>query len=854
MASLASINIKFKVDLEDFSKGMQTFLRKADKFGQEAQKLGRNLTAAITLPVLAVGAASVAMATDYEESLNKVDTAFKSSSSAVKKFSKTALESFGVSESAALDAAALYGDMATSMGLPVDAAAKMSTSLVGLAADLASFKNIGIDEANTALKGVFTGETESLKTLGVIMTEANLQQYAYSKGINQKIKDLDQASKVQLRYNYILSVTQNAQGDFARTSTGAANQTRIFTESLKQVGQQIGSIILPLFTKMITAVNEKIKAFSNLSEGTKKTIVVIAGLAALIGPLLFSIGALASAVPLLASGFAIVSSAVSAVIGGFVLLSGAIIPILATTAFLYGAFLILSQNAKKAAGQTAELSKETKELNNVIAQGNKAAADEVGTLDKLYATATSVAASTAERKKAVESLQAVYPAYFKNIDAETIKNGNAKISYDELRDAIFNKARAVAVDNKLQQNANDRIAKELELQDKIVASRKKYIELTKNPAKGESTVVSNGGVDIVTYKSGKDVLREASEDLKNYKSQLVAFYADAKAEDDSLLKIKEQYYSKIGKLRENDAIVAGNQIDVVGDKLTKLNSIKRPDQEDLQLDLSLKSSANSIKAFDEQIAKLQQFKSEVATTAAQIEQADKLISGLEFAKSLQFDPSSLIKTTDVVTEMTEKMQGSISLASASFTEKGKRIMETGSLLSESISANFGVMGQSIIDGLGLAKNGFEGFAASMLKTVLELGQMVLKQIIINQAASMSNAVTGATAAGVATGPAAIFTTPAFIATAIGGVLAAFASIPKFETGGIVGGASFYGDKILARVNSGEMIANSDQQKKIYNAMSSSGGDNYTVIPELKIKGSDLVVIFDRVQTRKNRIG
>jgi hypothetical protein len=95
-----------------------------------------------------------------------------------------------------------------------------------------------------------------------------------------------------VRYNYILSVTKNAQGDFARTSGGAANQTRIFTESLKQVGQQIGAVILPLFTRIITSINEQIKSFSKLSEGTKTTIVVVAALAAVVGPLVLLIGVL----------------------------------------------------------------------------------------------------------------------------------------------------------------------------------------------------------------------------------------------------------------------------------------------------------------------------------------------------------------------------------------------------------------------------------------------------------------------------------------------------------------------------------------------------------------------------------
>ena len=124
--------------------------------------------------------------------------------------------------------AALFGDMATSMGYSQDAAAQMSMALVNLAADLASFKNIGIDQASTALKSIFTGETESLKELGVVMTQANLEAYALAEGYTTAYTAMDQAQQVAVRYQYVLANTQNAQGDFARTSDSTANQLRIF--------------------------------------------------------------------------------------------------------------------------------------------------------------------------------------------------------------------------------------------------------------------------------------------------------------------------------------------------------------------------------------------------------------------------------------------------------------------------------------------------------------------------------------------------------------------------------------------------------------------------------------------------
>ena len=275
---------------------------KMAEVGKKLQSIGSSMTKWITLPIMGAGAASIKFASDYEESMNKVDVAFKGSAGQVREFAKTALRSFGIAEGTALDMAALFGDMATSMGLTTDKAADMSISLTGLAGDLASFKNIRIEEAMTALNGVFTGETESLKRLGIVMTEANVEAFALSEGIQKNIRDMTQAEKVQLRYAYIINQTTNAQGDFERTGGAAANQMRIFTEGLKQLAQQFGEVLLPAFTKIVTKVNEVIGRFSELDKGAKKIIVVIAGVVAGIGPLLFSLGAFLKIIPVLRAG------------------------------------------------------------------------------------------------------------------------------------------------------------------------------------------------------------------------------------------------------------------------------------------------------------------------------------------------------------------------------------------------------------------------------------------------------------------------------------------------------------------------------------------------------------------------
>lgn len=196
------------------------------------------------------------MASDLTETQSKAGEVFGDSSAAVQNWAKTSIDSMGLAQQTALDMASLFGDMGTSMGLTRSEAAEMSMSLTQLGADLSSFKNMNIEEVTTALNGVFTGETESLKQLGIVMTQANLEQFAMEKGINKSISAMSEAEKLQLRYAYVMSKTANAQGDFARTGGGYANQLRMLKEQVKEIGTNIGKIFEPALTKGINTLNK----------------------------------------------------------------------------------------------------------------------------------------------------------------------------------------------------------------------------------------------------------------------------------------------------------------------------------------------------------------------------------------------------------------------------------------------------------------------------------------------------------------------------------------------------------------------------------------------------------------------
>jgi len=337
------LQVDVVANLKKFQSSLDGIGTKLQTFGTKLSSIGAIATKGLSAPLTLAGANAIRMASDINESMNKVDVAFGNSADLVQAFSKTTLKSFGISQGEALETASLFGDMATSMGLTTSESARMSSQLVGLAGDLSSFKNIQVDTARTALASIFTGETESLKRLGVVMTQANLQNFAYEQGIQKNIKSMTQAEMVQLRYNYVMSKTVNAQGDFARTSDGSANQMRIFTEGIKELTTNLGQILLPLFTKLVTKVNEVVQGFNDMTEAERFNLVMKGALVTAIGPTLLILGKLFTALGKIKVALAGVTTQV---LRTYAIVFAKVLAITAIIVGLAGAFVYVKKNAE----------------------------------------------------------------------------------------------------------------------------------------------------------------------------------------------------------------------------------------------------------------------------------------------------------------------------------------------------------------------------------------------------------------------------------------------------------------------------------------------------------------------------
>ncbi len=200
---------------------------------------------AITAAATKFTTSALQLSSDLEEVQNVVDVTFGNMSGAVNEFSQSAIQNYGLSETIAKKYAGTFGAMAKSFGFATDDAVKMSTALTGLAGDVASFYNLDTDAAYTKLKSVFTGETESLKELGIVMTQNALDQYALAQGYGKTTKQMTEQEKVALRYKFVVDKLKNVSGDYQRTSDGWANMVRTAKLEIQSLTAEVGSELMP---------------------------------------------------------------------------------------------------------------------------------------------------------------------------------------------------------------------------------------------------------------------------------------------------------------------------------------------------------------------------------------------------------------------------------------------------------------------------------------------------------------------------------------------------------------------------------------------------------------------------------
>lgn len=293
------------------SMTMPANLEEWQELGSTMEHLGGKISDA-TKPMKDFGLSSIDAAAAFEQNMKHVDTVFGNSAAAVEDFSETALSQFGLSRNEALSMASTFGSMASSISLPQQSIAEMSIGLSGLASDMASYKNISVDEAMNALQGVFSGENTALNALGISMGDAQLNAFALQQGMQKTTSEMSEAEKAQLRYNFVMAQTKSIHGDYANSATGTADSMNRFQGAVDNLQTSIGSQLLPIITPVIDGLAKFINKLSTAPPFVQKIVAVLGLLVVSAGPVLSTLGMVTKNVKLLKGGFEIAKNTLGA--------------------------------------------------------------------------------------------------------------------------------------------------------------------------------------------------------------------------------------------------------------------------------------------------------------------------------------------------------------------------------------------------------------------------------------------------------------------------------------------------------------------------------------------------------------
>lgn len=278
MAADGSVIIDTRMDTTGVQNGVSAIKQSFNGLGSAVKKIGLLIGGAFAVGKLVqFGKECVELGSDLAEVQNVVDVTFTTMSDKVNEFAKNAMTSAGLSETMAKQYVGTFGAMSKSFGFSEQQAYDMSTALTQLTGDVASFYNISQDLAYIKLKSVFTGETETLKDLGVVMTQTALDQYALANGYGKTTSKMTEQEKVALRLAFVQKQLSAASGDFIRTSDSWANQVRVMQLQMQSLKATVGQGLINLFTPVLKVINILLGKLATLANAFKSFTELITG-------------------------------------------------------------------------------------------------------------------------------------------------------------------------------------------------------------------------------------------------------------------------------------------------------------------------------------------------------------------------------------------------------------------------------------------------------------------------------------------------------------------------------------------------------------------------------------------------
>lgn len=293
-------SLSYSIDVDDAAANASL-----KRFNDNATKLGGNLTKSLTLPIGLAGAAIIKLASDFEVSSRKFAAAFKGSEEAASAAVANLNANFGLAEAQATRLLANTGDLLKGFGATSEAALELSNNAQELAVALAAYNGVPVAQASEAIKTALIGEKEALKTLGIAIRETNVDQQLLLDGTAHLTGQALDLAKAEATLTLAFAQSQDAVASLAENQDTLAFQTNALLGDIQDLAIQFGNILLPIVKDIVGGITEAVDIFSGLSIATQKTILKLAGLAAIAGPVIAAIGAITTAFAFLAANPAV---------------------------------------------------------------------------------------------------------------------------------------------------------------------------------------------------------------------------------------------------------------------------------------------------------------------------------------------------------------------------------------------------------------------------------------------------------------------------------------------------------------------------------------------------------------------
>lgn len=315
MSTIASMVVAGRIDATQFNRGILAMVASVERFGEAVRNVGRRLSTYLTLPILGAGAATIKMASDAGESASKLQAVFGGATDAVNAAIVGLRESIPETTQRLQDFTSDIFALLNPMGIAPGAAKDMSLAFVQLAGDIASFRNERIEDVFVALRSGLVGETEPVRRFGVTLNQVRIEAEAMREGLFNGAGQISASAKATAAFNIILHDTALAHGDAARTAGSAANQMKFFGAGVRELATNIGKQLLPIFTPLVTSVNQWLKTTQAASPETIRFGLAIAAIVAVVGPLVVALGAIVGGAATLFAAFSSVGALLTGPVG-----------------------------------------------------------------------------------------------------------------------------------------------------------------------------------------------------------------------------------------------------------------------------------------------------------------------------------------------------------------------------------------------------------------------------------------------------------------------------------------------------------------------------------------------------------